>query len=78
MELKHLVLSHHGRLEWGSPVMPKTPEAFILHFLDMIDSRMGTAAVNLKEIPPGEFSEKVWSLGTRLYKSPLSRGGDNG
>lgn len=40
MHLEHLVLSHHGELEFGSPTKPKTPEAFLLHNIDMIDSRM--------------------------------------
>ncbi len=39
-QLKHLVLSHHGKLEFGSPVTPRTVEAQILHQVDMIDSRM--------------------------------------
>ena len=38
--LKHLVLAHHGELSYGSPVTPKTAEAFLLHQIDMIDSRM--------------------------------------
>lgn len=38
--LLHLILSHHGQNEWGSPVTPKTPEAILLHQIDMIDSRM--------------------------------------
>lgn len=40
MHLKHLVLAHHGELEYGSPVKPKTAEAMLLHEIDMIDSRM--------------------------------------
>lgn len=36
--LEHLILSHHGRKEWGSPVEPKTPEAVLLHQIDMLDS----------------------------------------
>lgn len=40
MHLTHLILSHHGQLEWGSPVEPKTPEAVLLHQIDMIDSRI--------------------------------------
>lgn len=39
LELKHLVLSHHGKLDYGSPVRPQSPEAVILHQIDMIDSR---------------------------------------
>ncbi len=37
--IEHLLLSHHGRREWGSPVEPATAEAFILHTADMMSSR---------------------------------------
>ncbi|MFN2187298.1 MAG: 3'-5' exoribonuclease YhaM family protein [Candidatus Promineifilaceae bacterium] len=39
-QLVHLVASHHGVQEWGSPVVPKTLEAVLLHQIDMIDSRV--------------------------------------
>lgn len=38
--LLHLIASHHGTLEFGSPVMPKTPEAQMLHYVDNIDAKM--------------------------------------
>lgn len=38
--LLHLILSHHGTQEWGSPVIPKTLEAILLHQLDLLDSRV--------------------------------------
>ncbi len=37
---KHLILSHHGELEYGSPKTPSTPEAFILHYADNIDAKL--------------------------------------
>ena len=40
LHLEHLVLSHHGRREWGSPIEPSTPEAFVLHHLDNLDSKL--------------------------------------
>jgi 3'-5' exoribonuclease len=40
LHILHLVASHHGQLEYGSPVLPKTPEAALLHFVDNIDARM--------------------------------------
>lgn len=40
LHLLHLIASHHGQLEFGSPVLPKTPEAAVLHFIDNIDARM--------------------------------------
>jgi len=38
-EIEHLLLSHHGRREWGSPVEPLTAEAFILHAADMMSAK---------------------------------------
>ncbi len=40
LHLEHLVLSHHGELEFGSPVLPMTPEAFALAFIDNLDSKL--------------------------------------
>jgi 3'-5' exoribonuclease len=39
--LRHLILSHHGEREFGAPVVPQIPEAFILYYCDEIDSKMG-------------------------------------
>jgi 3'-5' exoribonuclease len=44
LELQHLVLSHHGQLEFGSPIRPKNVEAQILHQIDMLDSRVNAFA----------------------------------
>ena len=38
--LLHLVASHHGEMQFGSPVLPKTPEAMLVHFIDNIDARL--------------------------------------
>lgn len=40
LHLEHLVLSHHGKREYGSPVEPATPEAWVLHIIDLLDSKM--------------------------------------
>lgn len=40
-QLIHLIASHHGTQEWGSPVVPKTLEAVLLHQIDLLDSRIG-------------------------------------
>lgn len=42
LELQHLVLSHHGLLEYGSPQQPKTIEAQLLHYIDQIDAKLNT------------------------------------
>jgi 3'-5' exoribonuclease len=38
--VEHMVLSHHGHLEFGSPKLPQFPEALLLHYLDDLDSKM--------------------------------------
>jgi 3'-5' exoribonuclease len=38
--VEHMILSHHGRLEFGSPKVPQFPEAMLLHYLDDLDSKM--------------------------------------
>lgn len=43
MKLVHLVLSHHGRREWGSPVEPAIPEAVLLHQADLLSARAAAA-----------------------------------
>jgi len=43
MQLSHLMLSHHGKNEWGSPVSPETPEAIALHYSDLLDSQVKKA-----------------------------------
>ena len=40
LHLLHLIASHHGEIAFGSPVVPKTPEAHILHFVENIDAKM--------------------------------------
>src|SRR6185436_8733390 len=38
--VEHMILSHHGKLEFGSPKLPQFPEALLLHYLDDLDSKM--------------------------------------
>lgn len=40
LHLLHLIASHHGEYQFGSPVLPKTPEAMVLHHIDNIDAKM--------------------------------------
>ncbi len=48
-EVQHMILSHHGRLEYGSPVVPRTIEAMLLHFIDQMDSKTNQIVSNLGE-----------------------------
>lgn len=40
LHLRHLIVSHHGKREYGSPIEPSTPEAFVLHSIDDLDSKL--------------------------------------
>lgn len=67
--LQHMILSHHYHPEFGSPKKPMTPEAELLHYLDIIDARMFDFENALKDVKPGEFSDRIWILDNRnLYK----------
>lgn len=66
--LKHIILAHHGKKEWGSNVNPCIPEAMVIHFLDCIDSKMDIFNEKLEKLNNGELSKKDYFLGTALYK----------
>ncbi|NLI22044.1 MAG: HD domain-containing protein [Clostridiales bacterium] len=66
--LEHMMLSHHGEEAYGSPRKPMFPEAEVLHWIDLLDARMNEMQTALGKVPPGVFSEKVWSLERRLYR----------
>lgn len=68
-ELEHLVLSHHGTREHGSPVEPKTIEAFILAAVDELDARINQVRRAVQEdAGEGEFTGWNKRLGRVLYK----------
>jgi 3'-5' exoribonuclease len=74
LHLLHLVAAHHGELQFGSPVEPKTPEAALLHFVDNIDARLemfASAYEKQPEITPGIY-ERVRTLNTSPVR-PLPR-----
>lgn len=72
-ELVHIVLSHHGELEYGSPVKPATPEAYIVHNADMLSSKLNAMHEELNEMTEPFQSKKSFMFGTRLYNSNLDR-----
>lgn len=70
--LQHMVLSHHGKGEWGSPVPPLIIEAQVLHQIDMIDARMESYNKASKNVEVGEFTERSLGLDNRsFYKHNL-------
>ncbi|GIO25679.1 3'-5' exoribonuclease YhaM [Ornithinibacillus bavariensis] len=68
--LQHLVLSHHGKAEWGSPTPPLVREAEILHFIDLIDAKMNMLNRALDKVKPGEFTEKLFAMENRAFYKP--------
>lgn len=66
--LRHIILSHHGRLEYGSPVAPKCIEAYIVHFADMLDATNEQLRV-ASEKTQLNWTDKLWSLGNLPHLS---------
>ncbi len=72
MMLQHIILSHHGKKEWGSPVEPRTPEAFIVHYVDNMDSKLAVIGEVFEDAVPGEMTSKVGVVGwQKLYKHSI-------
>ena len=69
--LQHLVLSHHGKAEWGSPKPPLIKEAEILHYIDNLDAKMNMLDRALERVKPGEFSERIYALDNRSFYKPF-------
>ena len=64
--VEHMILSHHGKLDFGSPKVPVFPEALLLHYLDDMDSKMETMRALIEKDPQSE------GLFTG-YSAPLER-----
>ncbi|MED3623033.1 3'-5' exoribonuclease YhaM [Neobacillus thermocopriae] len=69
--LQHLVLSHHGKAEWGSPKPPLIKEAEILHYIDNLDAKMNMLDRALERVKPGEFTERIFALDNRSFYKPV-------
>jgi 3'-5' exoribonuclease len=66
MAIEHLIISHHGQYEFGSPKLPMFPEALMLHYLDDLDSKMESMRAQMEK--DGEL-ESAWTT----YNSSLAR-----
>ena len=71
MELRHLILSHHGTLEYGSPKRPKTLEAMIVHYIDDLDAKVNAFQTFASGIPD---SESNWTPFHRLFERYIYKG----
>jgi 3'-5' exoribonuclease len=77
LRLKHLIVSHHGSHEFGSPKLPMTPEAIALHYLDNFDAKLHTFTRDIRE----DANTSAWtpfnsSLQRRLFKGGSGSGAE--
>ncbi|MCD7950895.1 MAG: HD domain-containing protein [Erysipelotrichaceae bacterium] len=68
--LEHMILSHHGKNEFGSPVLPQIKEAEMLYLIDNIDARMNMFDKALCDLQPGEYSKRIYALENRMVYKP--------
>jgi 3'-5' exoribonuclease len=75
LRLKHMILSHHGTYEFGSPKLPMTPEAIALHYLDNFDAKVHSFTRDIRE----DRQTSAWTpfnqaLQRRLFKGTVEGG----
>jgi 3'-5' exoribonuclease len=72
MLLRHMILAHHGKMEFGSPKLPHIKEAEILFFIDNIDAKMNMFDKAYKKTEKGQFTERIFGLEGRQFYKPTS------
>ena len=72
MLLRHMILAHHGKMEFGSPKLPHLKEAEILFFIDNIDAKMNMFEKAFKKTDKGQFTERIFGLENRQFYNPES------
>ena len=68
--LRHMVLAHHGLLEYGSPVRPRIMEAEILHQIDNIDASMQMMLTSIRQTEPGKYTDRIFGMDNRSFYVP--------
>jgi 3'-5' exoribonuclease len=68
--LQHLVLSHHGKPEFGSAIQPFTKEALLLHMIDDFDAKMTMIDKALETVEPGNFTPRLFTFDDRSFYKP--------
>jgi len=67
--LQHMILSHHGEREFGSPCLPATAEALVLHYADNIDAKMQQVTEALSGVDAGGWSAYNTALERFLFRA---------
>ena len=70
-ELRHVILSHHGEYEFGSPKLPMTREALALHYLDNLDAKMEAITRAMEDKAAGD---ETWTERLRMFQRHFYRG----
>ena len=69
--LRHIILSHHGKLEFGSPVTPQCMEAFIVNYADGVDACVEQIRTAARKVPTGaKWTERIYTLNNSAQLDP--------
>lgn len=69
--LRHIILSHHGKLEFGSPVTPQCIEAFIVNYADGVDACVEQIRTAARKVPSGtKWTERIYTLNNSSHLDP--------
>ena len=73
--LEHAILAHHGKREFGAPVLPQTLEAILVSFIDDLDAKMNIVArQRMLSATDDEFTDRVYGLDNRRHLQGNPRG----
>lgn len=70
MLLEHMILSHHSKPEFGSPIPPLTREAFVLASIDDFDAKMNVILKAEENVNPGEWTERIFAMDNHSFFLP--------
>jgi len=77
IQLEHIILSHHGSMEFGSPILPKTREALLVNFLDDLDAKLKMMSQHLEsDTGEGNFTGYNRALQREIYKGSPAAAAD--
>lgn len=68
--LRHMVLAHHGLLEYGSPVRPRILEAEVLHKIDDLDASIQMMLTSVRLTEPGQYTDRIFGMDNRSFYVP--------
>jgi 3'-5' exoribonuclease len=80
LNLEHAILAHHGKREFGSPVLPQTIEALLVAFIDEMDAKMNIVArERIASVTDDAFTDKIYALeNRRIYKGNAQKAKQDG